>query len=43
LPDHGAPSGPRLPYGIDMKYVLMAPIYAIPRVLKKQGISIARY
>ena len=28
-------------YGIDMKYVLMAPIYAIPRVLKKQGLSIS--
>lgn len=28
-------------YGIDMKYVLMAPIYAIPKVLKKQGLSIA--
>jgi acetyl-CoA C-acetyltransferase len=25
--------------GIDMKYVLMAPIYAIPKVLKKQGIT----
>jgi acetyl-CoA C-acetyltransferase len=28
-------------YGIDMKYVLMAPIYAIPKVLKKEGISIS--
>jgi len=27
-------------YGIDMKYVLMAPIYAIPKVLKKEGIRI---
>jgi acetyl-CoA C-acetyltransferase len=27
-------------YGIDMKYVLMAPIYAIPKVLKKEGIVI---
>jgi acetyl-CoA C-acetyltransferase len=26
--------------GIDLKYVLMAPILAIPKVLKKQGISI---
>ncbi|MEA2058973.1 MAG: acetyl-CoA C-acetyltransferase [Thermodesulfobacteriota bacterium] len=32
--------GARTSYGIDMKYVLMAPIYAIPRVLKKEGISI---
>jgi len=28
-------------YGIDMKHVLMAPIYAIPKVLKKEGISIS--
>ena len=28
-------------YGIDMKYVLMAPIYAIPKVLKKEGITLA--
>ncbi|MCP4671594.1 MAG: acetyl-CoA C-acetyltransferase [Desulfobacula sp.] len=28
-------------YGIDMKYVLMAPIYAIPKVLKKQGLKIS--
>jgi acetyl-CoA C-acetyltransferase len=27
--------------GIDLKYVLMAPIYAIPKVLKKEGIAIA--
>ena len=27
--------------GLDMKYVLVAPILAIPRVLKKQGMSIA--
>ncbi|MBT3388699.1 MAG: acetyl-CoA C-acyltransferase, partial [Desulfobacula sp.] len=27
-------------YGIDMKYVLMAPIYAIPKVLKKEGVNI---
>ncbi len=26
---------------IEMKYVLMAPIYAIPKVLKKEGISIS--
>ncbi len=33
--------GSQCSYGIDMKHVLMAPIYAIPRVLKKEGISIA--
>ena len=27
-------------HGIELKYVLMAPIYAIPKVLKKEGISI---
>lgn len=27
--------------GIDLKYVLMAPIYAIPKVLAKEGVSIA--
>lgn len=27
--------------GIDLKYVLMAPIYAIPKVLAKEGISVA--
>ncbi|MFO8111157.1 MAG: acetyl-CoA C-acetyltransferase [Desulfosalsimonadaceae bacterium] len=27
--------------GIDMKYVLMAPMYAIPRCLEKEGISIS--
>ncbi|MEX1298192.1 MAG: acetyl-CoA C-acetyltransferase [Desulfotignum sp.] len=32
--------GAQASYGIDMKYVLMAPIYAIPKVLKKEGISI---
>jgi acetyl-CoA C-acetyltransferase len=32
--------GSQCSYGIDMKYVLMAPIYAIPRVLKKAGMSI---
>jgi acetyl-CoA C-acetyltransferase len=33
--------GSRGSYGIDMKYVLMAPIYAIPKVLKKEGLSIS--
>ncbi len=33
--------GAQASYGADMKYVLMAPIYAIPRVLEKQGISIS--
>ncbi len=33
--------GAQASYGIDMKYVLMAPIYAIPKVLKKQGLSIS--
>ena len=28
--------------GLDMKYVLVAPIFAIPKVLKKEGISIAQ-
>ncbi|MDT8377552.1 MAG: acetyl-CoA C-acetyltransferase [Desulfotignum sp.] len=32
--------GAQASYGIDMKYVLMAPIYTIPKVLKKEGISI---
>ncbi|MFO7989206.1 MAG: acetyl-CoA C-acetyltransferase [Desulfotignum sp.] len=32
--------GAQASYGIDMKYVLMAPIYAIPKVLKKEGITI---
>jgi acetyl-CoA C-acetyltransferase len=32
--------GAQASHGIDMKYVLMAPIYAIPKVLKKQGIGI---
>ncbi|MBF0389741.1 MAG: acetyl-CoA C-acetyltransferase [Desulfamplus sp.] len=32
--------GAQASYGIDMKYVLMAPIYAIPKVLKKEGCSI---
>ncbi len=33
--------GSQASYGIDMKYVLMAPIYAIPKVLKKEGLSIS--
>lgn len=33
--------GSQASFGIDMKYVLMAPIYAIPKVLKKEGISIS--
>lgn len=32
--------GAQASHGIDLKYVLMAPIYAIPKVLKKEGISI---
>jgi acetyl-CoA C-acetyltransferase len=32
--------GAQASFGIDMKYVLMAPIYAIPKVLKKEGIAI---
>lgn len=31
--------GAQASYGIDMKYVLVAPIWAIPKCLKKQGIS----
>ncbi len=33
--------GSQASFGIDMKYVLMAPIYAIPKVLKKQGLNIS--
>ncbi len=33
--------GAQASFGIDMKYVLMAPIYAIPKVLKKQGITLS--
>jgi acetyl-CoA C-acetyltransferase len=33
--------GSQASYGIDMKYVLMAPIYTIPKVLKKEGLSIS--
>jgi len=31
--------GAQASHGIELKYVLMAPIYAIPKVLKKEGIS----
>ncbi|MBA3012686.1 MAG: acetyl-CoA C-acetyltransferase [Proteobacteria bacterium] len=33
--------GAQASFGIDMKYVLMAPIYAIPKVLKKQGLGVS--
>ncbi len=33
--------GAQASYGIDMKYVLVAPIWAIPKCLKKEGIGIA--
>ncbi len=33
--------GAQASFGIDMKYVLMAPIYAIPKVLKKQGLNVS--
>ncbi|MFV0370930.1 MAG: acetyl-CoA C-acyltransferase, partial [Azonexus sp.] len=32
--------GAQAAHGIELRYVLMAPIYAIPKVLKKEGISI---
>lgn len=32
--------GSQASYGIDMKYVLVAPIWAIPKCLEKEGISI---
>jgi acetyl-CoA C-acetyltransferase len=32
--------GAQASYGIDMKYVLVAPIWAIPKVLAKEGIAI---
>lgn len=32
--------GAQAAYGIDMKYVLVAPIWAIPKCLKKEGIGI---
>ncbi len=31
--------GSQVSFGIDMKYVLMAPIYSIPKVLEKEGIT----
>ena len=34
-------SVPRPASGIDMKYVLVAPIWAIPKCLEKEGISVA--
>jgi acetyl-CoA C-acetyltransferase len=33
--------GAQASFGIDMKYVLMAPIYAIPKVIKKQGLTLS--
>jgi acetyl-CoA C-acetyltransferase len=32
--------GAQASYGIDMKYVLVAPIYAIPKCAKKEGIAL---
>jgi acetyl-CoA C-acetyltransferase len=32
--------GAQASYGIDMKYVLVAPIWAIPKTLKKEGITL---
>jgi len=32
--------GAQASHGMDLKYVLMAPIYAIPKVLKKEGITL---
>lgn len=32
--------GAQASYGIDMKYVLVAPIWAIPKCIEKQGVSI---
>ena len=32
--------GAQASHGIELKYVLMAPIYAIPKVLKKEGLEI---
>jgi acetyl-CoA C-acetyltransferase len=32
--------GAQASYGIDMKYVLVAPVWAIPKCLKKEGIGI---
>ncbi|MCP3926920.1 MAG: acetyl-CoA C-acetyltransferase [Desulfobacterales bacterium] len=33
--------GSQCSYGIDMKHVLMAPIYSIPKCLKKEGLEIS--
>jgi acetyl-CoA C-acetyltransferase len=33
--------GAQASYGIDMKFVLVAPIWAVPKALKKEGISLA--
>ncbi|MBI5845570.1 MAG: acetyl-CoA C-acetyltransferase [Deltaproteobacteria bacterium] len=33
--------GAQASYGIDMKYVLVAPIWAVPKALKKEGVGIA--
>jgi len=33
--------GAQASHGIELKYVLMAPIYAIPKVLKKEGLDIS--
>ncbi len=35
-----AGTGAQASYGIDMKYVLVAPIWAIPRCLEKQGLTV---
>ena len=32
--------GAQASHGIELKYVLMAPIYAIPKVLKKEGVTL---
>ena len=32
--------GAQASFGIDMKYILVAPIWAIPKCLKKEGITI---
>ncbi|MCJ8499139.1 acetyl-CoA C-acetyltransferase [Desulfatitalea alkaliphila] len=34
--------GAQASYGIDMKYVLVAPIWAVPKALKKEGIGLDR-
>ena len=33
--------GAQASHGIELKYVLMAPIYAIPKALRKEGVSLA--